>query len=267
MRTALAVLIAAGCGGSKPPPIGVKAHRGASAEAPENTVAAAELAWRQGAGAVEVDARLSADRVPVIMHDETTARTGGRDRPVAGQTLAELRELDVGGWKDPRFGGERVPTLAELIATVPAGRTLFVEIKVGAADVEPILDVIAKTPCRGAVAIESGYLEVLDAVRARGAAAPPVHWTVFARRDRQRGYLPHPASIIETAKQKGFAGLALDARGFDRELVRAARQAGLEVGVWTLDDPRLIAELRGLGLRWIETNRPAQMVAAAAALR
>lgn len=262
MRSLAIALVLAACGGNKPAAtIGVKAHRGASARAPENTLAAVELAYREGAGAVEIDVRLSADRVPVVMHDATTARTGGRDRPVAEQTLAELRELDVGAWKGAAFAGERIPTLAEVIGAVPPGRTLFVEVKVEVGELAPILEVIGATPCRGEVAVESGHLEVLEAIRARGPT-PPVHWTVFARRDRARGYLRHPRSIVERARRAGFTGLALDVRGFDREVVRSARAAGLEVGVWTLDDPRLLGELRGLGLRWIETNRPAAMAAA-----
>jgi glycerophosphoryl diester phosphodiesterase len=257
----VAVGFGGGCGGGKAPAaIGVKAHRGASAEAPENTVAAVALAWRQGAGAVEIDVRLSADRIPVVMHDESTARTGGRDRPVADQTLAELRELDVGSWKGAAFAGERIPTLAEVIGAVPEGATLFVEIKVGIADLDPILAVIGETRCRGAVVIESGHLEVLHAVRARGPS-PPVHWTVFARRGAAGAYLRHPPEVVSRATAAGFAGLALDVRGFDRRVIRAARKAGLEVGVWTVDDPALLSELRGLGLQWVETNRPAAMAA------
>jgi glycerophosphoryl diester phosphodiesterase len=262
-RLLAVALLIAGCSsaGKKPAPVGIKAHRGASAEAPENTLAAARLAWRQGAGAVEIDVRLSADRVPVVIHDETTARTGGRDRPVAAQSFAELRELDVGAWKAAAFAGERIPTLAEVIAAVPAGRTLFVEIKVGVADLAPILAVIGETPCRGQVAIESSRLEVLRAVRARGPT-PPVHWTVHARRD-QRGYLPHPASIVDTAVAERFAGLALDARGLDRRVIAKARSARLVVGLWTVDAPDVVGELRAMGLDWIETNRVREMVAAA----
>ena len=262
---ALSTIAAIACSSSKPapaaPPVQIKAHRGASAEAPENTLAAARLAWRQGAGAVEVDVRLSADRVPVIIHDETTRRTGGRDRPVAAQKLAELRQLDVGRWKHPRFADERIPTLAEMIGEVPAGRTLFVEIKVGRDALDPILSVIAKTPCRGTVAIESSRVAVLEAIRARGNG-PPLHWTVHARRDDAGRHLPHPRGLVEVARGRGYAGLAVDARGFEPALATAARRAGLTIGVWTVDDPRAARSLASIGVDFIETNRPAAIAAA-----
>ncbi|HEY4721683.1 MAG TPA: glycerophosphodiester phosphodiesterase family protein, partial [Anaerolineae bacterium] len=82
-------------------------HRGASAAAPENTLAAFNLAVLLGADAVELDAKLSKDDVPVVMHDPTVDRTtDGRGR-VADLTLADLKKLDAGSWKDAKYTGER----------------------------------------------------------------------------------------------------------------------------------------------------------------
>src|SRR5690242_159422 len=81
----------------------IVAHRGASAEAPENTMSAFRRAWELGVECVELDVHVTRDGETVVIHDDTTERTGGRDRAVAAQTLAELRELDVGGWKASRF--------------------------------------------------------------------------------------------------------------------------------------------------------------------
>ena len=86
----------------------VIAHRGASAYAPENTMPAFELAVRQGADMLELDVLRSADGALVVFHDDTTERWDGRRRLAAGCTLAELRQLDI--------GGERVATLAEVCA-------------------------------------------------------------------------------------------------------------------------------------------------------
>ena len=107
------------------------AHRGTSHEAPENTVAAFRLAWEQGADAIEGDFYLSKDQQIVCIHDETTKRTSGEDRVVSECTLDELRRLDVGKWKHPRFEGERISTLAEVLRTVPDGKQIFIEIKCG----------------------------------------------------------------------------------------------------------------------------------------
>lgn len=95
------------------------AHRGASDEAPENTLAAFERADRLDAD-IEFDVQLSADGVPVVIHDETLDRTtSGRGR-VSEHTLRELRALDAGGWFSPRFRGERIPTLLETLTSLRA---------------------------------------------------------------------------------------------------------------------------------------------------
>src|SRR5689334_354029 len=107
----------------------VVAHRGASHEAPENTLAAFRLAWEQGADAIEGDFYLTRDREIVCIHDDNTKRTSGEDLSVAASTLAQLRRLDVGRWKDPKWKGERIPTLTEVLATIPAGKRIFIEIK------------------------------------------------------------------------------------------------------------------------------------------
>ena len=103
------------------------AHRGASHEAPENTLASVRLGWAQGADAVEVDVRQSRDGHIVVIHDAHTRRTAGVTRRVRAETLDELRALEVGRWKHRRHAGEKIPTLAEVIETVPPGKRLFVE--------------------------------------------------------------------------------------------------------------------------------------------
>src|SRR4051794_3938882 len=113
---ALGLWLAAAASGSR---VEVIAHRGASHDAPENTLAAIKLAWQQEADAAEFDLHLSRDGKLVVIHDADTRRVAGVDKRVAEQTLAELRRLDVGAWKGPRFAGERIATLEEVLATVP----------------------------------------------------------------------------------------------------------------------------------------------------
>ena len=107
------------------------AHRGASFDAPENTLAAVRLGWEQSADAVEVDVHLSRDGKIVVIHDDTTRKVAGVPRGVQSQTLSELKALDVGRWKSRRWTGERIPLFEEVLATIPAGKRLFVEIKSG----------------------------------------------------------------------------------------------------------------------------------------
>ena len=105
------------------------AHRGESFDAPENTLSSVNLAWERDAEAVEVDVRLSKDNHVVVFHDRTTKRIGNRSEKVKNQTLAELRELDVGSWKSEIYVNEKIPTLAEVLQTVPDGKRIIIEIK------------------------------------------------------------------------------------------------------------------------------------------
>jgi glycerophosphoryl diester phosphodiesterase len=100
-----------------PRPI-VIAHRGASAHAPENTLAAFELALRQGADAVELDVKLSRDQQPVVIHDQTVDRTTDGKGRVSDLTLAELRRLDAGSHFDVAYQGEPIPTLEEVLRAI-----------------------------------------------------------------------------------------------------------------------------------------------------
>src|SRR5436190_9554723 len=114
LMTALAATAATA---ADPVKVELVAHRGASADAPENTVAAIKLAWEQKADASEFDVYLTKDGKIVVIHDATTKRTAGEDKKVADTSLEDLRKLEVGKWKNPKFAGEKIPTLEEMLAT------------------------------------------------------------------------------------------------------------------------------------------------------
>ena len=98
------------------------AHRGASKDAPENTLPAFELAWKQGADAIEGDFYLTKDGKIVCFHDGDTKKITGKKLVVKDSTLAELQALDVGEWRGKKFAGTRMPTLEQVLATVQIGR-------------------------------------------------------------------------------------------------------------------------------------------------
>jgi glycerophosphoryl diester phosphodiesterase len=109
-----------------PTPI-IFAHRGASAHAPENTLAAFELAVKQGAPAIEFDVKLTSDRQVIIFHDLTLNRTTNGSGAVTKQPLAALRELDAGSWLSAEFHGEKIPTLGEVFDAV--GKKLLINVE------------------------------------------------------------------------------------------------------------------------------------------
>lgn len=104
------------------------AHRGASAHAPENTLAAFELAVQQNADAIELDAKLTADGQVVVIHDQTVDRTTDGSGRVGDMTLAQLRQLDAGSHFSLDFRGERIPTLEEVFEAVGAKTLINVEL-------------------------------------------------------------------------------------------------------------------------------------------
>src|SRR5688572_14794281 len=120
-------------------PIEIIAHRGASFDAPENTVTSIRLAWQQKADASEFDVFLSKDGKIVVIHDKDTKRVAGVNKKVVEQIFNELRQLDVGAWKGKQFAGERIPTLEEMLVTVPQGKRVLIEVKCGP-EIIPELD-------------------------------------------------------------------------------------------------------------------------------
>jgi glycerophosphoryl diester phosphodiesterase len=104
-------------------------HRGASGEAPENTLAAFRLALEQGADAVELDIHVSADGELIVCHDDTVDRTTNGTGKIELLTVLELKELDAGYWYDPRFTAEKLPLLEEVFALIPADIMINIEVK------------------------------------------------------------------------------------------------------------------------------------------
>src|SRR5438309_2179817 len=133
--------------------IEIIAHRGAGQSnlqpdtPPENTLAAFAYAWSPevNADAAELDIHLTSDGEIVVIHDERTNRTTNAAWAVAEHTLAELRSLDAGSWKGAQFAGIPIPTLAEVIETVPHGKRLFIEIKTGPRIVDPLVQVVRRS--------------------------------------------------------------------------------------------------------------------------
>jgi glycerophosphoryl diester phosphodiesterase len=234
------------------------AHRGASHDAPENTLASFRLAWETGADGIEGDFRLSSDGEIVCIHDATTGRTAGTSLVVAESTLARLRELDVGGWKGAEWGEERIPTLREVIATVPPGKRIFIELKSGPAILLPLAAILAVAPLTpDQVVILSFSVEVVTASRQFLPHLRTLWLTDYRKGIITRKWHPTIAEIIQTLVQSGACGLASKAhRSIDAEVVQGLHVAGFEFHVWTVDAPRAAARYAAIGTDSIITNRP-----------
>ena len=234
------------------------AHRGASYDAPENTLAAVQLAWQQNADAVEVDIHLSKDGHIVVIHDGNTRKTAGVKQPVAEQNLAQLRLLDVGKWKHAKWAGERIPTLEDVLAAVPEGKRLFVEIKCGPECLPELEKVIRHSATRPEQIVAIGFaLETMKAIK-KMLPEIEVCWIAeFKRNWKTGGWSPKPQTLIQKATEAGLDGLDLGARGpITAAFVKQAKEARLKLYVWTVDSPAKAKQLLRAGVDGVATNRP-----------
>ncbi|HVK18120.1 MAG TPA: glycerophosphodiester phosphodiesterase [Fimbriiglobus sp.] len=240
------------------PWVEIIAHRGASHDAPENTVAAIKLAWEQKADAAEFDVYLSKDGQVVVMHDKDTERTAGVKKLVADCTLAELRKLDVGKWKAPKFAGEKVPTLAEMLATVPAGKKVFAEVKCGPEIVpELIRGLKASKLMPEQTPVICFNADVIAAVK-KAQPDLPAYWLAGLKENKKKKTLPPTAEeVIATAKRIHADGVDLQAAPLlDKTYADKVKAAGLRLFVWTVNDADEARRMVEIGAEGITTDRP-----------
>ena len=235
------------------------AHRGASYDAPENTLESVNLGWAQGADAVEVDVYLSKDGHIVVHHDSDTKKLAGVDRKVVDQTLAELRQLDVGAWKGAKWKGVRIPELENVLATIPEGRRLFVEVKCGpeiVPDLAGAFERCGKKP-RQLVVISFDY-EVVKQAKARLPKIACFYLSSFEK-DKKTGKLkPSAEELIAMAKAAKLEGINVNYKGLANEVfIEKVHAAGLELFTWTVNSPTEARRLAKLGISGITTDRPA----------
>jgi len=228
----------------------VTAHRGASAVAPENTLAAFQGAIEAGADAIEFDVRLSADGEVVVFHDSDFRRVAGAPRAVVDTPLSAMRDIDVGSWFDPAFSGERIATLTEALAFIDGRALALVELKPDTHNAQALLTATLHEIERG------GYQDAVtlaslspDLVRAARAAAPQARLALFAN-----------AALPGTARRTDFDMLGLNHLQVSTAVVADARRRGYVLQAWTVNDPARMARYMDLGVDDISTDVPAEAV-------
>ncbi len=226
----------------------VIAHRGASADAPENTIVAFELALEQGADGIELDVHLSADEHPVVIHDFTLERTTDGAGPVSEHTVRELKRLDAGGWRDRRFRGQRVQTLQEVLERFRDRARFWVELKGGSALYPGIEDRVVS------------LLEIYDVVD-RALVQSFDHEAIARIRatspEIRVGALVAQAPLDATLLRPGAANaICPGAHVLTENVLATIRGADLECYVWTVNEPAQMDRLAGWGVNGIITDRP-----------
>lgn len=239
------------------------AHRGASHDAPENTLAAVRLAWAQHADAAEVDVRLTRDGRLAVIHDSDTQRVAGRAHDVAGSTLAELQALDVGGERDGRFAGVRIPALEEVLELVPAGKRVFVELKGGPESTAELRRCVGRALRDQPVPLAPEQIAVIAFDLATAIAAKlalPVHEVCWLAETGDTAPAATLEEIARIAQNAGLDGIDVDAAWpLDAAIVQRVQQkcgGAFKIYVWTVDDASQARGLAAAGIAGLTTNRP-----------
>lgn len=224
------------------------AHRGASADAPENTLPAFVLAHQQGAQMIEFDVRPTRDGQIVVFHDDTTERWNGRPDAIASMSLHEARQVDL--------CGATMPTLDEVCAwAATTGLMLNIEIKV--TGIEAAVAQIVQTHGVGERVVVSAFdFSVLETMR---TVVPELALGVLMASDALGTDAPFgedwPLPLLEQYGARAWHPSHrlphLD------QLIPRVRQAGFAVNVWTVDDPAVMQRFLDLHVDGIMTNRPA----------
>lgn len=245
------------------------AHRGASASAPENTFAAFQKAFEDGADGIELDVRLAKDGVPVVFHDPTLKRLAKIEARIADFTAQELNNIDVGSWfnekypakADGKFSAETIPTFTQLLDFLSGYKNLiYVELK-GETDeiprlAETVCNLLRQTNLLPNVIIKSFNLNGVKLVK---QILPEVRTAA----------LFEPTILMILQKKKLILEEAVDCRADElsvhyslatRKFVRRATEQNLPVTIWTTDNPAWVKRASTRGINAIITNNPALLL-------
>ncbi len=223
----------------------IMAHRGASAAAPENTLAAIQRAIDDDADWIEIDVQESKDGQIVVVHDSDLKKVNGPAKKIWDSTAAELRSVDIGSWFLPEFAGERVPLLGEVLEMAAGKIKVNIELKhYGHAQQleQRVIDLVEAHNMQDNVVLMSLKY---DSVKKAKALRPK--WKV--------GLLTAVALGDLTELEADF--LAVNAKLGTRRFIRRAHDRGKEVYIWTVNEPISMSVFVGRGADALITDEPA----------
>lgn len=234
----------------------VVAHRGASGLAPENTIPAFELAWKQGADAIEADFRITKDGHIICIHDEDTKKVAGKNLIVKDSTLEQLRQLDVGAKKAKQYTGTKIPTMQEVFATIPTGKKIYIELKSGKEIIPSLLKEIKQSKLNeDQITIISFNPLVLEEIR-KQLPTIRLNWLVSFKRNLAGNYKPKPSLVYQILKSIKANGLSTSQNHVNRHFIEYIQKQGYEHHVWTINDAKSAKKFQQWGTHSITTDYP-----------
>ena len=242
------------------------AHRGASALAPENTLAAFRKAVEDGAEGIEFDVRLSKDGTVVVFHDADLKRIAGRDEKVIDLSFEELQKIDTGTWfnrvfprlENERFSNETIPTLQDVLDLLKDFRGLiYIELKCREREVEPLAEAVCRAISASHllpnIIVKSFRLQAIPEIR----RLCPGITTAALFAPKIMTMLRKEKHLLKIAQEFRADQISLHYTLISRKFMKNAERKNLPVTVWTVDNPRFVRRAIDLGITAVITNNPA----------
>ena len=241
------------------------AHRGASGEAPENTMVAFKLAWELGADGIEGDFHLTRDGHIVAIHDKDTNKvTKGKNKLIVKKTsLKELQGLDVGSWKNETYSKARIPTLEDVIDSLPEGKKFFIEIKCGTEIMKPLIKVIdLKVKERPILKTNISFISFdKDVIKSCRTQWPDIEANYLESYKKIKGiskWAPNENEVFRLLKLSLASGIGTQANKevLNPKFIKRLRLNQLSFHCWTINDIETARHFRDLGVDSITTDFP-----------
>lgn len=232
------------------------AHRGESRDAPENTLSAINLAWQRGADGVEIDVHLTRDNQIAVIHNSRTKIISGKSFPIKSRTLEKLKGVNVGRKVGKKWNYERIPTLDEVLITVPTDKYFFIEIKCGAEIIPHLKQVLSHTRLlTNQIKIIGFGLEKMAEIKKHFA-----EYEVFLNRRISLAKVisskTYWDNLISKLKQSSLDGVNLSyTKSLNMKMVEKFHLNSLKVFIWTVNNPRKALRLISLGVDGFMSDR------------
>ena len=225
------------------------AHRGASYLAPENTLAAFDLAWEQGMDFIELDIMMTSDEQIIVFHDENTERLLGTSKEVKDYNYSELKKLPIhlSESNDPKYKGQTIPLLSEVLDRLPDNKTVFIEIKTGEEILTNLEYIIKKHWKRGNIVFISFHLDVVCLTKSIFFEVPS-YWLSDKMEDVSQYY--------EDFDKCNLDGMSLHYEIIDEDIVEVLHDRKRKIYSWTINDVTNAKKMIQLQVDGITTDRP-----------
>lgn len=235
----------------------IVAHRGESFDAPENTLASINMAWQRGDTAVEIDIQLTKDKQIVVIHDHNTKRVSGVSKKIKKSLLSDLKQLDIGSFKSIKYKNERIPTLDEVLQTIPENGKLVIEIKSDTNILEPLKALLAKSP------LKKEQIEVIafDYKVISAAKQQMPHYLMLWLLDLDYFWpswicFKNIDKIIKKVQKSQLDGVDIWAgKVANKSFITALKNKNMLVYTWTVNDAKQAKTLIHNGINAITTDR------------